>query len=296
MRTMERNSMNVQRQETLGKETDSCFDIDTRTNGCIQTSQRPVLMEMAAVPIMTYDAYGNSSIYYVTSPLLSGYQNYTTTTGNPAVAAAQAAAARFPGQPALAATATVPGASGYHTTTAPLPGSVSVSPSALTGPTSSPGNTAQLPAGGHYTSPQQATSNPYRGPSPGFKSHQYQSFQGASSPPGRGYKRKNDDSASDPGDIKHDGSSRHSNCGQNEHYKLYCKVCRVTLNAPAQAKQHYEGKSHAKRAKLHDDGDENKKTEAGSSSSSTPQNGTATSPSLKVRIYFKSELFTPEIN
>ena len=31
---------------------------------------------------------------------------------------------------------------------------------------------------------------------------------------------------------------------------LYCKVCRVTLNAPAQAKQHYEGKSHARRMKM----------------------------------------------
>ena len=268
---------------------DSGSRVEGESTSPIQSSQSPFLMELAAVPVMTYDAYGNSTIYYMASPLLSGYQNYTTTTGNPAVAAAQAAAARFPGQPALAATATVPGVSGYHTTTAPLPGSVSVSPSALTGgPTSSPGSTAQLPAGGHYTSPQQATNNPYRGPSPGFKSHQYQSFQGASSPPVRGYKRKNDDSASDSGDSKQDSSSRHSSNGHNEHYNLYCKVCRVTLNAPAQAKQHYEGKSHAKRAKLHDDGDENKKTtEASSSSSSTPQNDAATSPSLKVSFPFR---------
>ena len=34
---------------------------------------------------------------------------------------------------------------------------------------------------------------------------------------------------------------------------LYCRVCRVTLNAPAQAKQHYEGKTHAKKAKLYAD-------------------------------------------
>ncbi|ELU01659.1 hypothetical protein CAPTEDRAFT_198910 [Capitella teleta] len=36
-------------------------------------------------------------------------------------------------------------------------------------------------------------------------------------------------------------------------HPLYCKVCRVTLNAPAQAKQHYEGKTHAKKAKLYAD-------------------------------------------
>lgn len=33
---------------------------------------------------------------------------------------------------------------------------------------------------------------------------------------------------------------------------LYCNVCRVSLNAPAQAKQHYEGKNHAKRVRLHE--------------------------------------------
>ena len=33
-------------------------------------------------------------------------------------------------------------------------------------------------------------------------------------------------------------------------------MCRVTLNAPAQAKQHYEGKSHAKKVKMYMDGEE----------------------------------------
>ena len=241
-------------------------------------------MELTSIPVLTYDAYGNGKIYYMASPLLAGYQNYTTTTGNPAVAAATAA--RFPGQPALAATPSV--ASAYHTTTAPLPGGgVTVSPG---GPTSSPtgATTAQLPAGGHYTSPQQAptSNNPYvRGPSPGFKSHQYPGFPTASSPPGRGFKRKSDDCAlSDSGDPSNkDNASRHSTNGPNEYYKLYCKVCRVTLNAPAQAKQHYEGKAHAKRAKLHDDGDDPKKTtESTSPSSGTPQSGSSTS-SNKVR-------------
>ena len=31
---------------------------------------------------------------------------------------------------------------------------------------------------------------------------------------------------------------------------LYCRICRVTLNAPNQARQHYEGKTHAKRLRL----------------------------------------------
>jgi len=39
-------------------------------------------------------------------------------------------------------------------------------------------------------------------------------------------------------------------------YQMYCKCCRVTLNAQAQAKQHYEGKSHAKKLRLWSDGEE----------------------------------------
>lgn len=31
---------------------------------------------------------------------------------------------------------------------------------------------------------------------------------------------------------------------------LHCKICRVTLNAPAQAKQHYEGKNHSRKLKM----------------------------------------------
>ena len=240
------------------------YRMESERTSPIQSSQ-PFLMEFATLPVMTYNEYGNSSFYYVASPLLSGYQNYTQTTGNPAVAAPP----RFPGPPAIAAPANV---QGPYATTTPLTGSVSVSPNALTGSASSPGSTAHLSAGGHYTSPRQATPNLYRGPSPGFNYT-----------PVRGSKRKNEDSASDSGDSKQDNTSRHSTNGQNEHYNLYCKTCRVTLNAPAQAKQHYEGKSHAKRAKLHDDGDENKKTsETTSSSSSTPQNDTPASPSLQV--------------
>ncbi len=257
-----------------------------------RASYNTALLDMAAYPVYAYDALGNYSVFYVSSPsVLSGYQNYTTTTGNPAVAAAAAAAAaRYPGQPALAATPTV-AASGYHTTSAPLPGGgVTVSPSALAGAgstASSPGATAQMPAAGHYSPPGQGNSNPYvRGPSPGFNS--YPGFPSASSPPGRGYKRKSDENVqSDSGgpDTK-DSSSRHSSStGPNEYYSLYCKVCRVTLNAPAQAKQHYEGKAHAKRAKLHDDGDDGKKTSDSTSlpPPSTPQGAaTAASNSNKV--------------
>lgn len=68
-----------------------------------------------------------------------------------------------------------------------------------------------------------------------------------------GIKRKlcSVDSESDSGD-----STGKPGEGENKpvaHQPLYCKVCRVTLNAPAQAKQHYEGKTHAKKAKLYAD-------------------------------------------
>ncbi len=66
--------------------------------------------------------------------------------------------------------------------------------------------------------------------------------------PGKGIKRKRNDSLTDSSD----GNSK-SFSYTNPLQPLYCKICRVTLNAPAQAKQHYEGKSHAKKVKLYTD-------------------------------------------
>lgn len=34
-------------------------------------------------------------------------------------------------------------------------------------------------------------------------------------------------------------------------YDKYCRVCGVSMNAQAQAKQHYEGRSHARRLKMY---------------------------------------------
>ena len=37
----------------------------------------------------------------------------------------------------------------------------------------------------------------------------------------------------------------------DKHYEMHCKVCRVSMNAQAQAKQHYEGRSHARRLRMY---------------------------------------------
>lgn len=63
---------------------------------------------------------------------------------------------------------------------------------------------------------------------------------------------------------------------------LYCKVCRVTLNAPAQAKQHYEGKSHARRVKMNSTGSEEDASngdtdETGRASANSTSSGRASS-------------------
>ena len=70
----------------------------------------------------------------------------------------------------------------------------------------------------------------------------------------KGIKRKADelDSADSTGD------------GDANPKPLYCKICRVTLNAPAQAKQHYEGKNHTRKIKVMTDG---KSAENGTESS-----------------------------
>ncbi len=242
--------------------------------------------------------------------IFSGYQSYATTTGNPATAgqlgataaAAAASQPRFPGQPAIAATAaTVPGAAqihaaasanGYRAAAPPPPGGVQVSPT-MTGATASPGATAQHPvAAGQYvptSTPQAGTvvTNSYvRGPSPSDYNSQQQQPQHQRFPK-TGFKRKYDESGS--GESGGDSSGFKTDSTPHGYYRLYCKVCRVTLNAPAQAKQHYEGKNHAKKLKLHSDGDETSSAKPSpdkartESSSNKSVNGTAAkSPSDQV--------------
>ena len=63
---------------------------------------------------------------------------------------------------------------------------------------------------------------------------------------------------------------------------LYCKICCVTLNAPSQARQHYEGKNHAKKLKSYVEGEKKKEgekeettnNECDSSNTSSPSTGT----------------------
>ena len=67
---------------------------------------------------------------------------------------------------------------------------------------------------------------------------------------GRGAKRKSDSrnvspQQSDKSDSVADGNGRSQ--------PLYCKICRVVLNAQLQARQHYEGKSHTKKMKMFTD-------------------------------------------
>ena len=76
-------------------------------------------------------------------------------------------------------------------------------------------------------------------------------------PGNKGLKRKLDDMRDRTNKPAGPGGP-HS--GQN----LYCKVCCVTLNAPLQAKQHFEGKNHAKKLKMFTD-------EKSSSSSSSDE-------------------------
>ena len=68
----------------------------------------------------------------------------------------------------------------------------------------------------------------------------------------RGAKRKI--SSDDAGSTGSGAGSDSGAVGDGTVQPLYCKTCRVTLNAPAQAKQHYEGKSHSKKVKMFMDG------------------------------------------
>ena len=69
----------------------------------------------------------------------------------------------------------------------------------------------------------------------------------------KGMKRKADSrnaSPQQPDSDKLNGSVADSN-GKSQ--PLYCKICRVVLNAPLQARQHYEGKNHTKKMKMFTD-------------------------------------------
>ena len=68
----------------------------------------------------------------------------------------------------------------------------------------------------------------------------------------RGAKRKI--SSDDAGSTGSGAGSDSGAVGDGTVQPLYCKTYRVTLNAPAQAKQHYEGKSHSKKVKMFMDG------------------------------------------
>ena len=70
----------------------------------------------------------------------------------------------------------------------------------------------------------------------------------------KGIKRKADDSHSTSSEGGESNGKADSTT--TEKYTLYCKCCRVTLNAQAQARQHYEGKSHAKKMRLFVDSDD----------------------------------------
>ena len=115
--------------------------------------------------------------------------------------------------------------------------------------------------------PHQTTSHPGRS-NPGFNGNQnfrpgHNRLQIGYHP--KGLKRKAEDTLSTDSNDSGNGKSECSTGSGEQPFlqPLYCKVCRVTLNAPAQAKQHYEGKSHAKKVKLTD-----------CSSSSSSSNGT----------------------
>lgn len=79
---------------------------------------------------------------------------------------------------------------------------------------------------------------------------------------GKGLKRKADELCGSPSPNSSTESSTADGEGKADStisydllQPLYCKVCRVTLNAPAQAKQHYEGKNHSKKMRLYEDSD-----------------------------------------
>ena len=71
----------------------------------------------------------------------------------------------------------------------------------------------------------------------------------------KGVKRKADSRNSSPQQADSDkvnGGVADGN-GNGKSQPLYCKICRVVLNAPLQARQHYEGKNHTKKMKMFTD-------------------------------------------
>ncbi|KAK2162048.1 hypothetical protein LSH36_105g02001 [Paralvinella palmiformis] len=185
----------------------------------------------------------------------SGYQSFPAAPAPPAPCTAVAAATiptvtpittGYPRQPlATAALPQHPPNGTFHPTALPSVG--------------------RLHGGGHNTLPHLRPGYPQqrnnsRAPSPGFHGHKFRAGFGRSllgfHP--KGLKRKADDTLStDSGDSGNGRSDGSTASGEVFVYPLYCRVCRVTLNAPAQAKQHYEGKSHAKKVKLTDSSNSN---------------------------------------
>ena len=78
------------------------------------------------------------------------------------------------------------------------------------------------------------------------------SFQGKCSTAfGRGAKRKSDSRNVSPQQSDKPDSTFVDCNGKSQ--PLYCKICRVVLNAQLQARQHYEGKMHTKKMKMFTD-------------------------------------------
>ena len=120
----------------------------------------------------------------------------------------------------------------------------------------------------------------FRNPNSGFGKSGYRfGFHRNGNSPGKGIKRKADEISGSPspnssldGTTDVDGKADSTVSGESVQ-PLYCKVCRVTLNAPAQAKQHYEGKNHSKKMRLYEDTDEEKDKDK---QGNTEVNGTGT--------------------
>ena len=69
----------------------------------------------------------------------------------------------------------------------------------------------------------------------------------------KGIKRKADSRNSSPQQADSDKLNGGVADGNGKSQPLYCKICRVVLNAPLQARQHYEGKNHTKKMKMFTD-------------------------------------------
>lgn len=111
----------------------------------------------------------------------------------------------------------------------------------------------------------------------------------------KGVKRKADSRNSSPQQTDSDKLNGSVADGNGKSQPLYCKICRVVLNAPLQARQHYEGKNHTKKMKMFTDsaatapsGDGSSSTGSGkdqatSSSGSCPSSpGSSGAPTVEI--------------